>query len=268
MVTSLGVIVLVALIFITPAFAQLGPDDTHIGTPSPVSKNPLQVWQPPERPPDKPTVPIRYGFPPGPPIDPMPPIVISQTSDEGDPLVFSFGDTCTYKTYPDEMHSSRLTQTDLYNNGKLVTLSRNLCVGSYFVMLDKDLDGKLTNGNELLFTNGIVYDNLAKYDSNSNGFFDYADDWAPYARLLDHNGNLHPLDKYGIIGFSTQYTKTFDDMHGSGRYADCLYEGKKYYPICETVSSESGFRIKAYNLEGIVTNHGVYPSYGAMLGHS
>lgn len=239
----------------------LGPDDTHIGTPSPA-----QIWTPPEQPLPPTSLPIKTDRLPIVIQDPLPPISIPKSTDTGDPLVISFNNkSCTYKVYPDEMHPSRLNRLDLYNDGTEIILSRNLCIDSFYLVLDKNLDDKLTNGNELLFTGDIVYENLKKYDSNQNGFFDYQDQWASYARLLDHNGDLHFLDEFGIVGFSTDYTKVFNDMHQIGRYADCKYQGELFYTNCKQVSDVSGFRILAYNTDGVITTHGIYPSYGAYM---
>ncbi len=207
--------------------------------------------------------PEEKGGPPDMPLPyptPTPPIV---TMDGSDPLVVNLkGEACTYKAYP-EMDPSRLSTLEW--NGENVTLSRILCEGSMYLFVDYNEDGILSNAHELLVHESSVYVNLELLDSNKNGFFDYADEWWNSAKFTDIKSS-YELSEFGILGFSTSYTKTFDDMHNNGRYADCLYQDEFYYSYCKPVSEKSGFRIVAYNLEGVITTHGIYPSYGATIG--
>ena len=91
-----------------------------------------------------------------------------------DPLVINF-----------DTHAVSLTNEthdfDLNSDGQTETLHQ-LGAGSGFLMLDKNGDGKATNGSELFgATTGNGFKELAKYDDDGNGFIDEND--AVYSQL-------------------------------------------------------------------------------------
>lgn len=198
-----------------------------------------------------------------PPIFPQPPPEIDE--DGGDPLLFSFnGNACTYRAYP-EMHESRFHTLDLLVNNQTVTLSRILCNNTFTMFVDFNQDSIL-DGQEWGFGNHTIYENLKILDSNDNGFFDYSDYYWNDVVITDFNKE-YTTEELEIFGFDyTNAVNTFNDMHGNGRYADCIYEGQLFYYFCEPVSKQSGFRITSYHVQGVITTHGVYPSYGALMG--
>lgn len=91
---------------------------------------------------------------------------------------------------------------DLDADGHEEAISR-LGPGSGFLALDKNGDGKINDGSELFgATNGNGFAELAKYDSDGNGWIDEADEI--FDKLLiwskDANGNDHlvGLGKAGV----------------------------------------------------------------------
>ncbi|MGB0663858.1 MAG: hypothetical protein ACPGMR_08725 [Pontibacterium sp.] len=91
-----------------------------------------------------------------------------------DPLVINFDTHAVSLT--NETHSF-----DLNSDGQTETLNQ-LGAGSGFLMLDKNGDGKATNGSELFgATTGNGFKELAKYDDDGNGFIDEND--AVYSQL-------------------------------------------------------------------------------------
>ena len=192
--------------------------------------------------------------------------------DEGDPLVFSLTDkpVNVIRNWP-EQHESLLTEFDLYDTGKNVTLSRTPEEGTMTLFLDLNDDGKLSDGTEWLFDqHKNVYEilSLPPIDSNQNGWFDYSDDLWSVAMVKDGDRH-HYASELGIVGFNwSNHVKAHGDMHGENRqYSDCLYMSIYYYPNCIAVS-EKHFAIAAYNQNSILLSNGkVLDSFGSVMGH-
>ena len=198
----------------------------------------------------------------------IPDVPEDESGDEGDPLVFSMSDkpASTTRNWP-EQHESFLTQFDLYDAGYNVTLSRTVNGMTFF--LDLDGDGRLSNGTEWLFDqNENVYQILARpmIDSNQNGYFDWTDNLWSIAMVKDGDA-YHHVDDLRIVAINWSNAEfSGKDMHGTGQYADCLYEGVYLYPECNAVSDQH-FRILAYNENGIMMQGGeMIPTYGAAMG--
>jgi hypothetical protein len=190
--------------------------------------------------------------------------------DEGDPLLFSLTEkpVKTIRNWS-EQHSSFLTQFDLYDVGREVTLSRTLDDGTMTLFLDLDGNGMLSDGTEWLFDqNEDVYQILARplVDSNQNGWFDYSDNLWPIAMIKDGN-EYNFASELGILGFNWSNAKHYEnDDIGIGQYSDCLYEGISRYRVCTPVSDEH-FRIQAFNQNGIILEGGQFvPTFGGVMG--
>jgi len=191
--------------------------------------------------------------------------------DGGDPLLFSLTEKSVdvIRNWP-EQHESFLTEFDLYDVDKKVTLSRTLGDGTMTLFLDLDGDGKLSDGTEWMFDqNEDVYQILEKVliDRNQNGWFDYSDDLWSIAMIKDGT-KYYSVDELDIIGFNWSDAEHYkDDDIGVGRYSDCLYEGVFMYSDCKPVSTEH-FRIKAYNPNGILLEGGkTISTFGGVVGH-
>jgi len=195
-------------------------------------------------------------------------------SDDGDPLLFSLTDkpVNVIRNWP-EQHESFLTEFDLYDIGKKVTLSRTLDDGTITLFLDLDGNGELSDGTEWLFDqNEDVYQIFENplVDSNQNGWFDYQDNLWSIAMIKDGN-EYYSSSELGILGFNWSMAEHYEnDFVGKGRYSDCLWEGDPMihlYPDCNPVST-GHFRITAYNADGILLKGGkIIPTFGGVMGH-
>jgi hypothetical protein len=91
---------------------------------------------------------------------------------------------------------------DMDADGKLDKIS-NLGAGSSYLALDKNGDGKINDGSELFGTkSGNGFADLAKYDTDGNGWIDEADDVFNKLRIWskdeDGNDKLIGLGKAGV----------------------------------------------------------------------
>jgi hypothetical protein len=215
--------------------------------------------QPPKKEPGekgRPTEPL-----PTPPT-PLPPITGKQP-DVGDPLCFK---NCIV-----ERHYNPATTEyfDLWTEGKLLPMSRTITEGAT-MFIDRNHDGKLTNGQEWLFSDD-VYNELKRLDTDQNGYFDYNDEFWSYVMIKEDGVYSKPTD---IIGFKWQDSKYYqDDIYGIGVYADAMCEGVKCnaeqsnYQYFEPISDEH-FRITCSNDEGVLYVGGsIEPSYCLVMGY-
>ncbi|MDR1754406.1 MAG: DUF5057 domain-containing protein [Eubacterium sp.] len=133
-----------------------------------------------------------------------------QTGKKVDPLVINYGGNAASLT--DEKF-----EFDLDVDGKLDNISF-AGMGSGFLALDKNNDGKVNDGNELFGPqNGDGFAELRKYDSDSNGWIDEADD--VYSKLKiwsrDKDGNeiLFSLKELDVGAIYLDESKTEFEMY-------------------------------------------------------
>jgi len=130
-----------------------------------------------------------------------------------DPLVINFNGAAPRLT--DVKYSF-----DIDSDGKSDQISF-VSPGSGFLILDKNGDGIVNNGNELFGpTSGNGFAELAKYDSDSNNWIDENDDIYNKLRIWtkDENGNdvLFALGQKGIGAIYLGNISTFFDIKDSG----------------------------------------------------
>lgn len=192
--------------------------------------------------------------------------VIQDITVTGDPGIFSLdGEACTNKRYLGS-HESTYWRYNLYSSEPSIPLpmDRELCDGTYMIVIDWNLDGKATTGHEILFSQEQdIFQRLAGLDmlfGNSDGVLNATDGdiWKiTHVGELDSVNNivLNTPSDLGVLGFKYDgYQKFHNDRHGAGVYADNV-----------GVSTEH-FRINSWNPDGVITVNGTVPLYGMIVG--
>ena len=128
---------------------------------------------------------------------------------KADPLVINFNDTAAQL-------SERRFAFDLNSDGKTEQINAPL-PGSGFLVLDKNNDGKINNGSELFGpSTGNGFSELAKYDSDHNGWIDENDPIFKQLKVWtkDAAGNdkLSSLASHGVGAISLKAIATPFDI--------------------------------------------------------
>ena len=136
-------------------------------------------------------------------------VKLGDAAKKTDPLVINFNGTAA------QLGEQRFA-FDLNSDGKKEQINAPLS-GSGFLVLDKNNDGKVNNGNELFGPGtGNGFSELAKYDSDHNGWIDQND--AVFQQLKvwtkDAAGNdkLNSLASLGVGAMSLQSVATPFDI--------------------------------------------------------
>jgi hypothetical protein len=130
-----------------------------------------------------------------------------------DPLVINFGSGAAQLQ---DQHVS----FDIAGDGNAVSVPL-LAAGSGYIALDKNGNGKIDSGNELFGAkSGNGFADLAKYDSDGNGWIDQSDPifnqlqvWTPDAQ---GGGKLSSLQQLGVGALYVGQTATPFTLKGSG----------------------------------------------------
>jgi hypothetical protein len=118
--------------------------------------------------------------------------------DMVDPLVINFGRPTV------ELSDEKFT-FDIDSDGKSEQIS-NLANGSGFLALDKDGNGKVTNGSELFGTqSGNGFEELKIYDEDQNGFIDENDSIFESLRVWKKTDTQDQLVALGEVGVGAIY---------------------------------------------------------------
>jgi hypothetical protein len=144
-----------------------------------------------------------------------------------DPLVINFGAS-----------SASLTQTkfsfDLDCDGTPDQISK-LCAGSGFLVADFDGTGKVKDGSQLFGTqSGNGFADLAKHDSDKNGWIDENDPIFDKLRVWTWDGNDEPrligLGELGIGAVYLGYVNTNYSLNYQGpMQADGILRGTGFF---------------------------------------
>ena len=126
-----------------------------------------------------------------------------------DPLVINFGGTAA------QLSEQRFA-FDLNSDGKTEQINAPLS-GSGFLALDLNKDGKINNGSELLGpSTGNGFGELAKYDSDHNGWIDENDSVFKQLKVWtgsgDGSGKLSDLASLGVGAISLHQIATPFDI--------------------------------------------------------
>ena len=130
---------------------------------------------------------------------------IGDSDQKTDPLVINFNGNAT------QLSDQRFS-FDLNSTGNNVNINAPLS-GSGFIALDKNGDGKINNGSELFGpSTGNGFAELAKYDSNHNGWIDGSDaafnQLKVWSKNADGSDQLSSLASLGIGAISLQAVST------------------------------------------------------------
>lgn len=127
-----------------------------------------------------------------------------------DPLVLNFGNA------PARLTEAKIT-FDLDSDGETEQISF-VAEGSGFLMLDKNGDGKATNGQELFGPQtGNGFEELATYDEDQNGWIDEADSVYSRLRVWDQSG-VSTLAEKGVGAIAVNAAETpfaYKDMNNT-----------------------------------------------------
>ncbi len=143
-------------------------------------------------------------------IEPPPPPPPGSAPNVKDPLVLNFGNA-----------PARLTEAkisfDLDSDGQTEQISF-VAGESGFLMLDKNGDGKATNGKELFGPQtGNGFEELAAYDEDRNGWIDEADSVYSRLRVWDQSG-VSTLAEKGVGAIAVNAAETpfaYKDMNNT-----------------------------------------------------
>ena len=130
-----------------------------------------------------------------------------------DPLVINFGSGAAQLQ---DQH----VNFDISGDGNAVSVPL-LAAGSGYIALDKNGNGKIDSGNELFGAkSGNGFADLAKYDSDGNGWIDQSDPifnqlqvWTPDAQ---GGGKLSSLQQLGVGALYVGQAATPFTLKGSG----------------------------------------------------
>ncbi len=180
----------------------------------------------------------------------------------GDPIAFSIGGdeeenegdsgACTMRR---EMgsHDSTYWNINLYSSNPpiMLNLDRNLCEGTYIIGIDRNGNGALDSGYEIMWLPGYdafqILHNIDYYEGVYDGVFDTSDPLWTDALVMDSDYNYYHPEDLGIkaVDYHGSDIQRFaDDQHGIGVYAD------------EVNVSDIHFRILAHAPTAIVLDDG------------
>ena len=185
---------------------------------------------------------------------------------DGDPIVFSLdGETepCTERR---EMgsHESTYWNFNLYSTEPpiMLNMNRNLCEGTYILGIDRNSNGKLDSGYEIMWHHDFdafqLLHNIDYYEGTYDGFFDSEDPLWADALVMNSDYDHHHPEDLGIKAVSyhgSDMNRFADDQYGVGVYAD------------EVNVSDSHFRIIVHAPTAIILeNNSTTEAFGAVEG--
>lgn len=143
-----------------------------------------------------------------------------------DPLVINFNGTAAQL-------SDQTFAFDLNSDGKQETLSQ-LKPGSGFLALDSNGDGKITSGKELFGpASGNGFSDLAKYDSDKNGWIDENDPIFSQLKVWQKDAagkdSLSSLKSLGIGAISLHAVDTPFDIKNNANQTQGSVRGSSVY---------------------------------------
>lgn len=197
----------------------------------------------------------------------------------GDPLIFSLKDgisACTVRMHPDQAASSQW-YFDLYGDGVIMPMERQLCESSIMAFHDKNRNGIMDNGKEMMWHTELnAYDfmkltDLYEEGNIPDGQLNENDASWDEIKFMTHDFEVLTAFQieqiYGkrIIGLDYQNHELLKtDAYGIGTYSDCRWEGVLNHHDCKVVSDEH-FRIFGHNPTGVMLEDGTTePTFAAM----
>ena len=167
----------------------------------------------------------------------------------GDPIVFSIDDdagnddsstqTCTVRQ---EMgsHESTYWNFNLYSTTPpiMLNMERNLCDGTYLLGIDRNDNGVLDSGYEIMWLQKFdafqILHNIDYYEGTYDGLFDADDPLWKDALVMDSDYNYYHPEDLGIkaVNYHGSDIQRFaDDRYGMGVYADEAGASDKHFRI-------------------------------------
>jgi hypothetical protein len=136
-------------------------------------------------------------------------LALGAAAQRKDPLVLNFGGTAA--TLTDTRFSF-----DIEGDGSAEHIA-SLAAGSGFLMIDRDGNGRATNGTELFgAATGNGFTELAALDDDANGWIDEGDAGFAQLRVWTRDGQgtdrLQTLDDLGVGAIALAHTKTPFDL--------------------------------------------------------